>query len=81
MGAGHWDVPRSSCYAAQAPERQSAVSAPPATRRGPKPGISDEALLTAIERDLDTPPWTRESHSKVWARRPNRFPAGPSSGA
>jgi len=59
-----WDVPRSSFYAAQSPERQSAAPA----RRGPKPAITDEALLVAIKRDLDTSPWTGEGHRKVWAR-------------
>jgi len=63
-----WDVPRSSFYAAQAPERQSTVPASPPARRGPKPGITDEALLTAIKRDLATSPWTGEGHRKVWAR-------------
>ena len=30
---------------------------PPAKRRGPKPSISDEALLVAIEADLEASPW------------------------
>ena len=63
-----WDVPRSSFYAAQAREQQSAVPAPPPARRGPKPAITDEALLAAIKRDLETSPWTGEGHRKVWAR-------------
>jgi len=61
-----WDVPRSSFYAAQAPMRQSAVPAPTPARRGPKPAITDEALLAAIKRDLETSPWTGEGHRKVW---------------
>src|SRR3712207_8014034 len=40
----------------------------PAARRGPKPAISDEALLAAIRKDLDLSPWTGEGHRKVWAR-------------
>jgi hypothetical protein len=52
-----WDVPRSSFYAAQV---KSAVPATPPARRGPKPAISDEALLAAIKRDLETSPWTGE---------------------
>jgi transposase InsO family protein len=60
-----WGVPRSSFYAAQV---KSAVPAAPPARRGPKPAISDEALLAAITRDLDTSPWTGEGHRKVWAR-------------
>jgi transposase InsO family protein len=60
-----WDVPRSSFYAAQV---KSAVPAAPPARRGPKPAITDEALLAAVKRDLDTSPWTGEGHRKVWAR-------------
>jgi putative transposase len=63
-----WGVPRSSFYAAQAPASESALPAAPPVRRGPKPAITDEALLAAIERDLQTSPWTGEGHRKVWAR-------------
>ena len=63
-----WDVPRSSFYAAQMREQQSAVPASPPARRGPKPAITDAALLAAIKRDLETSPWTGEGHRKVWAR-------------
>lgn len=63
-----WGMPRSSFYAAQAPTRQSAVPATTPERRGPKPAITDEALLAAIKRDLETSPWTGEGHRKVWAR-------------
>ena len=61
-----WDVPRSSFYAA----RQAAAAGPaklPA-RRGPKPAVSDDALLAAIEDDLARSPWTGEGQRKVWAR-------------
>jgi transposase InsO family protein len=61
-------VPRSSFYAAQAPAPDTAIPATPPARRGPKPAISEEALLAAIERDLDRSPWTAEGHRKVWAR-------------
>jgi hypothetical protein len=54
-----WDVPRSSFYAAQV---KIAMPAAPPARRGPKPAISDDALLVAIKRDLDTSPWTGEGH-------------------
>ncbi len=37
-------------------------------RRGPKPAVSDEALLAAIRADLTRSPWTGEGHRKVWAR-------------
>ncbi len=62
-----WDVPRSSLYAA----RQAAAAAGPAklpARRGPKPAVSDDALLAAIKDDLARSPWTGEGHRKVWAR-------------
>ena len=63
-----WGVPRSSFYAAQTPPSGSASPAPPPARRGPKPAVTDEALLAAIRRDLDRSPWTGEGHRKVWAR-------------
>jgi len=63
-----WDVPRSSFYAAQAPTPESTVPAAPPARRGPKPAITDEALLAAIRQDLARSPWTGEGHRKVWAR-------------
>lgn len=63
-----WGVPRSSFYAAQGPVPDSAIPAPPRTRRGPKPAVLDEALLAAIRRDLQRSPWTGEGHRKVWAR-------------
>jgi hypothetical protein len=50
-----WDLPRSSFYAAQV---KIAMPAAPPARRGPKPSISDDALLAAIKRDLETSPWT-----------------------
>ncbi len=62
-----WGVPRSSFYAAQKPGPDSAMPGPPG-RRGPKPAISDEALLAAIEHDLARSPWTGEGHRRVWAR-------------
>ena len=35
---------------------------------GPKPAISDQALLVAIEADLEASPWEGEGYRKVWAR-------------
>jgi len=61
-----WDVPRSSFYAARQPKPECAP--PPPALRGPKPVVSDEALLAAIRKDLDRSPWTGEGHRKVWAR-------------
>ena len=60
-----WDVPRSTYYA-QASYSVSQRTKP--KRRGPKPKISDEALLDAIRRDLDRSPFTGEGHRKVHAR-------------
>ena len=57
-----WGVPRSSFYAAQAPKPESAVPEVPPPRRGPKPTITDEALLAAIKDDLARSPWTGEGH-------------------
>jgi putative transposase len=63
-----WEVPRSSFYVAR---RSAAAPGPTVTepaRRGPKPAISDAALLAAIRADLSRSPWTGEGHRKVWAR-------------
>ena len=57
---GAW---RSSFYAMTSGQKQ-----PPAKRRGPKPAISDQALLVAIEADLEASPWEGEGYRKVWAR-------------
>ena len=63
-----WEVPRSSFYAAhRAGAGETGGTSSPA-RRGPKPAISDEALLAAIRADLARSPWTGEGHRKVWAR-------------
>jgi len=60
-----WDVPRSSFYHRR---KRTAPPAPPPCRRGPKPAISDAALLAAIRADLERSPFTGEGHRKVWAR-------------
>ena len=62
-----WGVPRSSFYAA----RETGTSTGPArrpARRGPKPAMSDQDLLAAIQADLARSPWSGEGHRKVWAR-------------
>jgi len=61
-----WDVPRSSFYADR--RRGSTVIPIPPRRRGPKPMVSDGALLAAIRADLARSPWHGEGHRKVWAR-------------
>ena len=43
-----WGFARSSFYAMKS-RQQATAERPPAKRRGPKPSISDEALLVAIE--------------------------------
>ena len=55
---GVWDLPRSSFYAARQQQVEAAAAPPPAQRRGPKPAVSDEALLAAIRADLARLPWT-----------------------
>jgi hypothetical protein len=61
-----WDVPRSSFYADR--RRADTTTTPvPAQRRGPKPWVSDGALLAAIRADLARSPWHGEGHRKVWA--------------
>ena len=49
-----WGLARSSFYAMTSGQN---AERPPAKRRGPKPAISDQALLVAIEADLETSPW------------------------
>jgi putative transposase len=64
-----WELPRSSFYAARRPQADTTTAAGArAARRGPKPAVSDEALLAAIHADLERSPWTGEGHRKVWAR-------------
>jgi len=59
------DVSRSTVYARR---KVTTVPQPAAARRGPKPRVSDEALLEAIRADLAASPFTGEGHRKVWAR-------------
>ena len=62
-----WGFARSSFYAMKS-RQQATAERPPAKRRGPKPAISDQALLVAIEADLEASPWEGEGYRKVWAR-------------
>src|SRR6187549_1855135 len=61
-----WDVARSSFYADR--HQADSTTPVPAQRRGPKPAVSDDALLVAIRADLARSPWHGEGHRKVWAR-------------
>jgi putative transposase len=63
-----WEVARSSFYAARQAGADGTQPAARPARRGPKPAISDQDLLTAIRADLARSPWTGEGHRKVWAR-------------
>ena len=60
-----WGMARSSFYAMTSGQH---AEQPPAKRQGPKPAISDQALLVAIEADLEASPWEGEGYRKVWAR-------------
>jgi putative transposase len=62
-----WEVPRSSFYADRRRADTTTMPLPP-QRRGPKPVVSDDALLAAIRADLARSPWHGEGHRKVWAR-------------
>src|SRR5690242_21297853 len=55
-----WDVPRSSFYANR--RRADTTTSVPARHRGPKPAVSDDALLAAIRADLARSPWHGEGH-------------------
>ena len=50
-----WEVPRSSFYADR--RRADTMTPVPTQRRGPKPRVSDDALLAAIRADLARSPW------------------------
>ena len=63
-----WCMARSSFYAMTSTRCGQHAEQPPAKRRGPKPAISDQALLVAIEADLEASPWEGEGYRKVWAR-------------
>lgn len=62
-----WDRPRSSIYARRKRVQERREDDVPA-RRGPKPKVSDEALLAAIRADLERSPFQGEGHRKVHAR-------------
>ena len=56
-----WGMARSSFYAMTSGQH---AEQPPAKRRGPKPAISDQALLVAIEADLEASPWEGEGYRR-----------------
>ena len=61
-----WGMARSSFYAMTSGQH---AEQPPAKRRGPKPAISDQALLVAIEADLEASPWEGEGYLAILIRR------------
>ena len=75
-----WGMARSSFYAMTSGHH---VEQPPAKLRGPKPAISDQALLVAIEAVLEASPFVAEGYRKVWATASglSRHPGCPQSGA
>ena len=60
-----WDIPRSTVYARRA---RASRPAPPAARRGPKQGWTDEALTEQIRAVLASSPFIGEGYRKAWAR-------------
>ena len=62
-----WEQARSTFYS-KVRQCSEAQSPPMPKRRGPRPVISDEALLELIRADLESSPFTGEGHRKVWAR-------------
>ena len=62
-----WERSRSALYARRTSEQKRQEGKEP-TRRGPKPKVSDENLLEAIQADLERSPFQGEGHRKVHAR-------------
>ena len=58
-----WEQARSTFYHVAGQSSQAVPS-----RRGPRPSISDNDLLTLIRHDLATTPFIGEGHRKVWGR-------------
>ncbi len=62
-----WERSRSALYARRTAE-QKRQEGEEAARRGPKPKVSDERLVEAIQADLKRSPFQGEGHRKVHAR-------------
>jgi len=63
-----WGVPRSSFYHEISTMPRAGEEPPFKKKRGPRPKISDEELLSLIREDLEASPFIGEGHRKVWAR-------------
>ncbi|MBM4379396.1 MAG: transposase [Deltaproteobacteria bacterium] len=61
-----WCLSRATVYRRRASTASEA--APVLGKRGPKQALSDEALLSAIRKDIESTVWVGEGHRKVWAR-------------
>ena len=62
-----WERSRSALYARRTQGRKRQAGEAP-KRRGPRPKVSDERLLEAIQADLKRSPFQGEGHRKVHAR-------------
>jgi transposase InsO family protein len=67
-----WGFPRSTLYDQKAREEDGRER----QRPGPKPKVSDEALLGFVKEDLANSPFTGEGHRKVYRRLKGKLTAG-----
>ena len=67
-----WGFPRSTLYDQRAREENEREK----QRPGPKPKVSDDALLESVKEDLASSPFTGEGHRKVYWRLKGRLTAG-----
>jgi len=59
-----WSFARSNAYE----QRRRSRFSIPLEKRGPKPAVSDDALLQAIKEDIEQSPFQGEGHRKIHAR-------------
>jgi putative transposase len=63
-----WEQARSTLYARQRRTKERLTGRRMPRKRGPKPVVSDEALLDLVVSDLAVSPFQGEGHRKVWRR-------------